>query len=135
MRKAPGQLKFTGTTALKKNLDILRTKRGPVAYSIAVLRGLLDIEKNSYNRTPYLTGFLRGSGIGKAKITKSDSSGAKGLTHNTASYAVSVHERTDIKRRYGEPKFLENAVKEVAPKIEKLFGVELKTRVFTKDMA
>ncbi len=128
-------IKVTGLGSLKKNLTRLAKETGPSKYGKIVLRALIEIEKNSAKRTPVDTGNLKASGLGHAKILASAPSGAVGFTTNTADYAVYVHERTELKHYTGEAKFLENAVKEIKPKIEKKFGIGLRTEIFTKDMA
>lgn len=128
-------LKLKGANTLTKNLRRLAMEKGPSKYGKIVLRALVEIENNSAKRTPIDTGNLKASGLGHAKLLASAPSGAIGYTTNTADYAIYVHERLDLKHPIGEAKFLENAVNEVKPKIEKKFGAELRTEMFTKGMA
>jgi len=126
-------VELVGFKQMKHNLDLL-VNEGGLTYKGIVLAGLTAIEINSTNRTPVDTGYLRSKGIGRAKITKFDKDGAEGKTFNETPYATVVHEKS-IPHRIGEWKFLEKAVKDIAPRVEKMFGVKLKTKLFTKDMA
>lgn len=129
-------LKLTGVKQLKNNLLKLAKEKGPSEYGKIVLRALVLIEKNSAKRTPVgKTGNLKASGLGHSKLLASAPSGAMGYTTNTADYAIYVHERLELKHTVGEAKFLENAVNEIKPKIEKKFASELRSEMFTKDMA
>ena len=132
-------IKFLGEKELNRNLLKLSNNIGPSKYGSILLRSIITIEGNSARRTPVDTGNLRASGIGNLKgsrgIIKSTPAGAVAFTANTAEYAVHVHERTDIRHKVGEAKFLENALKEEVPKLEKKFGIALKTEMFAKDMA
>lgn len=128
-------LKYSGVKTLKKNLLKLAKEKGPSAYGKIVLRALVLIENNSAKRTPVDKGHLKLSGLGHSKLLASAPNGAMGYTTNTADYAIYVHERLDLKHTVGEAKFLEKAVNEIKPKIEKKFGAELRSEMFTKDMA
>ena len=127
-------LKVTGVDKFSNNLLKLRNKMGPRTYTTIILRALVLIEANSARRTPVDTGNLKLSGLGKARVAVSVPAGTVGYTTNTADYAIYVHERLGLNHPVGEAKFLEKAVNEIAPKIEKMFGVAIKTRMFTKDM-
>lgn len=129
---------YLGEKQLKRNLRKLTNVIGPQKYSKVVLNGVIAVENNSARRTPVDTGNLRDSGLGNVKgthgIISSDASGAVGFTANTADYAIYVHERTDLRHENGEAKFLEKALQEEMPKLERKFGMELKTTMFAKDM-
>lgn len=131
-------IKFIGDKELERNLKRLLNKIGPSKYGPILMKSIVAIENNSARRTPIDTGNLRASGLGNAKgvngVLYSNSSGASAFTSNTAEYAIYVHERTDLRHTVGEAKFLENAVKEEAPKLERKFGIELKTQMFARDM-
>ena len=59
--------------------------------------------------TPVQTGFLRGSAF--VNDPKESGSGAKVTVGYTAPYATSVHERTEVSRATGQPKFLSAALR------------------------
>jgi hypothetical protein len=145
---------YLGEKQLKRNLRKLTTVIGPKKYAQIVMRGVIAVENNSARRTPIKSGNLRDSGLGQIKvpgveqdnsmvskkrkgvhgILVADAAGAVGFTANTAEYAIYVHERTELNHITGEAKFLEKALQEEMPKLEKRFGKELKTEMFAKDM-
>ena len=132
-------IKFIGDKEFKRNMRKLSNNIGPSKYVSILLNAIVAIENNAAHRVPIKTGHLKKSGLGNLKgksgILKSDASGASAFTANTAEYAIYVHERTDLRHKVGEAKFLENALKEEAPKLEKKFGIALRTEMFAKDMS
>lgn len=145
---------YLGEKQLKRNLRRLTNVIGPQKYAKVVLNGIVAVENNSSRRTPIKSGNLRDSGLGQIKvpgvkqdnsliskkrkgangILVADAAGAVGFTSNTADYAIYVHERTELRHENGEAKFLEKALQEEMPKLERKFGMELKTTMFAKDM-
>lgn len=132
-------LVIRGFNSLSKNLSALARRKGPPTYAQIILRAITMVENASAKRTPIKTGHLRDSGLGNVKgengILKESPDGAVGFTANTAEYAIYVHERADLKHKKGKTAFfLEKALQEVAPKIERMFGIALRTGMFSKDM-
>jgi hypothetical protein len=132
-------LEVRGANNLSKNLSALARRKGPPTYAQIILRAIVMVENASAKLTPVKTGHLRDSGLGNVKgesgILKESPDGAVGFTANTAEYALYVHERADLKHKKGKTAFfLQKALQEVAPKIERMFGVGLRTGMFSKDM-
>lgn len=120
-----------GADRLIKNLNRLADKSS-LDYRKALHIFLLSVLANSVSRTPIDTGYLRGSS--GARITKSDKEGASGVVYYTAKYAKYVHagmrNGTPLKFKVGEAKFLEKAVKELAPIMSQALGRSLKGSMF-----
>jgi len=86
----------------------------PELARLALYRAGLFVQAESQKRTPVDTGYLRSS----AK-TRMESDYAV-LIGYEASYAIFVHERTNLKHKVGEAKFLQNAMDKNKRQIRKI---------------
>lgn len=78
----------------------------PEATRAAIYQKGLQIAGDAVKLTPVATGFLRRSNY----VKPPDSKGLNGEIGYGASYAVPVHERTDVAHPQGEAKFLDKAI-------------------------
>ena len=125
-------MKVSGVNTMIRVLTNLVTSRGPVNYKTALIKVMLKVQRNAMKRTPVDTGNLRSS-FGTV-VTEATPAGATGVVHNTAEYAIYVHDRTDLKHTVGEAKFLWNAVSDEAPKMARQLGLRLRATMFKKDL-
>ena len=124
-------VKLKGADQLKSNLEKL-ANQSALNYRKALHVFLLSVWANAVSRTPKKSGFLRGSS--GAKVTKANSVGAEGVVYYTANYAKFVHAGVrngiPLKFKVGEAKFLEKAIKELAPVMAQALGISLKGSMF-----
>lgn len=116
--------KIEGIDKLNKNISLAATKYIPRSSARALLRLLLKVKLDAQRRTPVDKNRLKPSA--RTDIVKSNAYGVYGTVSFHTRYAAYVHERTGLRHAPGkEAKFLENAVKLVAPKMARELGVAI----------
>ncbi len=89
-------------------------KAMPLLARLALYRAGLFVQAEAQKRTPVDTGYLRAS----AK-TRMENDYAVLISYDAA-YAIFVHERTNLRHKVGEAKFLQNAIDKNKSQIRKI---------------
>ena len=105
-------MKITGQDRVIRNLAQYATRLS-FAMDAAVLESAETVKETSQALCPVATGALRESAVTAAEVQSDVVTAAVGYT---ASYALAVHEKTEIRHTNGQAKFLEDAVKQYEPK-------------------
>lgn len=104
-------IEIKGDAELKRKLMKL-ARQFPKATKAALIEAGGDILEDALRRTPVDTGALRDSAYMAVKGSETNPKVELGYTD---SKAVAAHERTDVRYRTGEAKFLQNALDAAAP--------------------
>jgi hypothetical protein len=125
-----------GQREMMVNIAKLAFELGPETYEGALLHMMQRVQFAAMNNTPVDTGYLKSTA--RSEVKERGPQGAKGEVSYHAPYAVAVHERTVLQGQTYQgtgTKYLKRAIDSEKPSMESQLGLEIRDRMFSKDMA